>query len=109
MNRPTKVINIYVDSFPHDNKIVPRNDVYECIYNNVSEISTYDISFFCFDYLLQFDYNVIILSNDGILDLWEIYNNVPGYTDREIRPAHNVYKLYKSDAFTFKKYRNLNK
>lgn len=61
------------------------------------------LTFFCFDQLEEnIDVKVVKKNGDYIL-LSELLLNNNGYCEKELRQAHNVYKLLVAGTFEFKK------
>ena len=69
-----------------------------------------DTSFFDFEYMEKFG-DVILFKRktNEYISAKELLDNDGSYTEREIRLAHNIQKLFRSGAFKFKKYFSINK
>lgn len=76
--------------------------MFKHIDKEVPTIYTNCLDFFSFSSLHRgYDVKVVKSNGDYIL-LSELRNNDNAYTMREIREAHNVYKLLLANAFAFK-------
>lgn len=91
-----KEIIIHYDSV-HE-KSLSYEQVKDAIVNNVEEIHTNCLSFFDFR-MFDYDYNVIIISRIGYIDMKELLNGDITYTYREIRRSHNIYKMFLANSF----------
>lgn len=67
-------------------------------------ICTNCLSFFNFDYLKKFDDIVVYKKDKSFISLKDLleFKGV-GYTTKEIRESHNVYKMLLSNSLCFKK------
>lgn len=67
------------------------------------DFETNVLTFFCFDQLENgVDVKVVKKNGDYII-LSELLRQDNGYCEKELRPAHNVYKLLVAEMFDFKR------
>ncbi len=97
-----RVINIFVD--PVIGEIQPYNTVKEMINIQQPSIDTFCLNFFCFDSLLNHGYEVIIHNafNEHVVLSELLYEPESYGIKKEIRPAHNAYKMFIAGAIPFK-------
>ena len=80
---------------------------YAHLYNIVKKekpngnIATYDTTIFCFD-TLDKGYDVILLKKNEFIRLSELLENKYDYTNKEMRRAHNVFKMFRANAFKWR-------
>ena len=102
VEKQMNTVHIWLCEAPDNVKVYSHQDVNIHIdSNNNSDIHTYDISWFSQNTISK-GYNVIVYNGYGTIDLNKLLANKSSYTDREIRSAHNVYKMLMSNAFKFK-------
>lgn len=85
----------YIYSISHDSVIREMK-------KGTSVIYTHDPSFFQFDTLIEDDYDVIVIRGDNGVVLSELLDPEKSkkYTEKEMRLAHNTYKMLMAGAFT---------
>lgn len=65
--------------------------------------STHVLDFFCYDFLTP-ERDVVIVRSDGAyISAKEIYQKTYKYSDKNIRPAHNIRKLFLSGHFNWRR------
>jgi hypothetical protein len=75
---------------------------------NTIDIVTYDCTLFCFSTLEKSVNDVILLKKDKYISLSELLENKYNYTEKEIRKAHNVLKMFRGEAFNWRSLRMQN-
>jgi hypothetical protein len=95
-------INIFVDET--NIETLAYNQAKEAVRQGVQVINTTCLNFFCFDYFFMHNYDVIIHNKDGgKISLMELLDSPLKFGVRkELRRAHNAYKMFISGAVGFK-------
>ena len=102
IEKQMNTIHIWLCEAPTNVLIQPYQTVYTHVNSNIAgDIDTYDTSWFSQSSIRK-GYNVIVYNGYGNIDLSILLANKLCYTDREIRPSHNVYKMLMAGAFKFK-------
>lgn len=101
---------IFLDTICESNNALTYEDIKNLDIDNNKTYQTNDTSFFDFEYMEKFG-DVILFKRktNEYISAKELLDNDGSYTEREIRLAYNIQKLFRSGAFKFKKYFSVNK
>jgi len=98
------MVTIHIDFV--DGTEVSHDEGYELLRDNSSaDFTTNDLTFFHNNGFLPYDCdNVVIVDNGGrYIDRNELMSNKDNYyTDKHMRPGHNINKMLLANAFTWK-------
>ncbi len=106
-------IHIYTtnSTIPENVELQSYYDVLKLIKSGAVEVHTLDVTSFCMDVLIMDCYDIVIHRDFGngheVLVASEIAKNLVypcgfEYTRREIRKSHNIMKMFRAGAFSWK-------